>query len=66
MARSVRDRGKSASRPEQWQVITSVGKKNDVNDLIDATGSVAIPVLYYILFFPKERITLGKSLFANF
>lgn len=42
---SVRDRGKSASCAEQWEVITSVGKKNGVDDLIDATESAAIPVL---------------------
>jgi len=44
--------------------VTSVGKKNGVDDLIDATESAAIPVLHPV-FFPKERITFGKYS-ANF
>lgn len=61
---SVRDRGKSASRAKQWKIITSVGKKIGMDDLSDATEFVTIPV--YVLFFLIDRLTLEKSLSANF
>lgn len=48
---SVRDRGKSASRAEQWEVITSIGKKER---MILSMQQNPPRFRYYVLFFPNH------------